>query len=157
MAEPIPPVDDSFLRANEAIAALKKTRPRNVTEARNRAVELSRLNDILSKAAKEVAETHARARVANGNGAGNGGEHFVLTTAHLPELAKAIVPFVKELITEAVAECLRDGGTWQKEVMYQPNQVVTSDGTLWICKQVNANAKPPGDCWRQLHRTIGRR
>jgi hypothetical protein len=80
-----------------------------------------------------------------------------LTEDVLRGLAEALVPFIKELITEAVAECMKDGGAWKKEVLYQPNQVVTSDGTLWICRQPNSNAKPPGDCWRQLHRTIGRR
>jgi hypothetical protein len=106
-------------------------------------------DDALARWAKAYAQSEEGRRVAALIG--------VRERKLLEGIARGWMPFLRERLAEAVAECLRDGGVWKKEVLYQPNQVVTSDGTLWVCRQPNSNAKPPGDSWRQLHRTIGRR
>ena len=53
-------------------------------------------------------------------------------------------------------ESLRDGGTWNAKTLYRANDVVTCDGTLWLCKQPNANSHPPGDSWRLMVKVKGR-
>ena len=137
MADPIPPVDDSFLRANEALAALKKTRPRSVTEARNRAVELSRLNGILSKATKEVTETQARARVATGsNGAQSvQGEAAALSDELINALARGTVKTIAAVVKPLKERIAKLEGSARK--------VETRRALTWVCEDASA-AKDSG-------------
>lgn len=172
MSEPIPPsvdLDEELVAARAALRTLKRFRPRSDDESRAQAAEAIRLRKLLLAASRQTVADVKRFAEPSSNGHAlapakpAGGKH-VLTTAHLGALARSIAGHVREELAPLAARiaaleatALTDGGAWKKEVLYQPNQVVTSDGTLWVCRQPNSNAKPPGDCWRQLHRTLGRK
>jgi hypothetical protein len=63
---------------------------------------------------------------------------------------------LKKDVAELNNTHLRDGGTWNAKTLYRANDVVTCDGTLWLCRQPNANSHPPGDSWRLMVKVKGR-
>lgn len=102
----------------------------------------------------------------------------------LNALAAALVPFVKQLIADAVAEplariaelekkkgiaslarrlaeledaALLDGDIWNEHSKYRKGCVVTHGGNLWLCKQENSNSRPPSDYWRLMNKTKAQR
>jgi hypothetical protein len=105
-----------------------------------------------------------------------GANDGALSDDNLHGLAKAIVPFVREVVATAVAardariaaleaelaamkeKMLTDGDIWDAETAYPANAVTTHGGNLWLAKQANVN-EPPGtsDAWRLMNKTKGRR
>jgi hypothetical protein len=92
-----------------------------------------------------------------------------LNDSDITALAKGLVPYLNARLAEAVAPLqarldeleatqLTDGGTWNAEKMFQPNQLATYRGAIWVCLQPNSNVRPGtgGGAWRLMHKTIGR-
>jgi hypothetical protein len=110
---------------------------------------------------------------------GHGGAPAGLTDEVLAALAKAIVPFVHGLITDAVkplearnavceqriveleaelAKCLKDGGTWKAEKFFHRGEVATHRGVPWICNNSNKAVVPgTSDDWRLMMKSRGHR
>ena len=156
MAEPIPPaddLDDELRRAAAAIKALKH-RPMGETDAqaRARSVQLIGAQRRLKAAARQVADPSA-AKSVNGvapdASAANGVRQFVRAVAR--EIAA-----LQGRIAELEASSLRDGETWKMGKLFTPGMVTTYDGALWVCKKANSDTRPPGDCWRLMHKTRSR-
>jgi hypothetical protein len=116
----------------------------------------------ISAALKAPANGHAR----TGHG---------ITRETLRALAQGIAPFVRDAIAEALAplvarnavceqriaelearlaDCMRDGGVWKKEEVYEKGQVVTYLGAPWVAKNPSSGVKPgTSDDWRLLGKT----
>lgn len=175
MSEPILPADvaDSMKRADAEIAALKRTKTSNAAEARVRSAELMRLNQILLDAGKQVIAAGATKRISNGsNGHASAADPF--TQENLHALAEGLVPFIKELIADAVSEpvarnavceqriveleahvikleqqpTMKYLGVWNLERTYFIGDFVTDDGSLWHCDKACTGVRPgDGVCW----------
>lgn len=91
----------------------------------------------------------------------------------LRALAEALVPFIKELIADAVSEpvarngvseqrlveleshiieleqrpTMRYEGVWAAARMYAIGDFCTDHGSLWHCDKACTNVRPPGSCW----------
>jgi hypothetical protein len=91
--------------------------------------------------------------------------------AELVAMAKALVPFFKEVTAEAIAKAqellvtriavieqenaklkatmLTDGGVWAAATLYPKGAVTTCHGAPWVANEPNSNAKPgTSNAWR---------
>lgn len=162
---------DEMKSADEAIAALKRQKPTSEVAARVRSAELMRLNQTLLDAARKVTDANAAKRLASGS---NGAQRIeVVATALSPEvlteLAKGLVPFLKEIIADAVnplivrldavekkkglaplaarlagieERMMKYDGVWREGRSYDRGSFVTHQGSLWFCEDGNINARP---------------
>jgi hypothetical protein len=176
MAEPLPPVEhaaDAMKRVDQAIAALKRTKPNNAAEARVRSAEMMTLQQTLLEASRKVVAANAQKRIASSsNGHASASDPFSEEVLH--ELAAALVPFIKELIADAVSEpvarnavseqriveieahvielrqapTMKYLGVWDLERTYFVGDFVTDDGSLWHCDKACTGVRPgDGVCW----------
>lgn len=162
-------VDDAFASTQAEITALKRVKPKSAAEARQRVVELNRLQQALIEASKRVVDESAAKRVANGNRAAPAKSAEVVATDMSPQLletlltglARGMLPFLREQIAEAVTplkehiaelegKALTDGDIWREGVSYRRNALVTHNGHLWLARR-ETNKRPPGDDWRLTH------
>jgi len=89
-------------------------------------------------------------------------------------LAKALAPFVRARVAEALAPLAKRiveleakvidltgelakkveyHRVWKAEVAYKPNNEVTFKGQLWFCEKPNSGAKPgTGNEWSLMHK-----
>lgn len=138
-------------------------------------------NTRLASRLLEIGAALARPAATNGHA---GVVATDLSEELLNALAAALVPFVRELIANAVAEplariaelerkkglagiarrlaeledaALTDGDIWNDHSVYRKGCVVTHGGNLWLCKQENSNSRPPSDCWRLMNKTKAQR
>ena len=87
----------------------------------------------------------------------------------LKALAQGLVPFVHDVIAEATAPLiariaelearpsLEDAGVWDQAKLYRPGHVTTHDGSAWVCKEANSNARPgTSNAWRLMVKSKGR-
>jgi hypothetical protein len=148
MAEP-ETISDAVAAAAEAIAALRRVRPRNHGEARSRACELIQAQQTLADASHAVADATAVKRLNGGNGSNGGrGELDVFSEGVLHALAKGLVHWLgpqladikKDILELQARPALEDAGVWQERTVYRPGHVVTVDGSAWVCREANSNA-----------------
>jgi hypothetical protein len=181
MAEPIPAVTAALKQASEAISALKKTKPKSKAQARAKAAEMIRIQQEAANLGQRVSEANAQTRVA---GAGNGhASATYLSDELMTAIARALVPFLKETVTQALVpafarivaleekrglaplsarlagfeqqltKCLKDGGTWKRERSFDPGDVTTYRGQIWVCQKANSNIRPgTSDDWRLMEK-----
>lgn len=142
-------VDAALQHASRAIDAIKRAKPATTAEARRRASELVRQEQALIDAAHKITETAVAKRVTDGGAAAAVSPG--LTREVLGALAEALVPFLRELMTEEFEKQLvmRDGGVWKADKSYRPGEVVTHSSRLWICQTGNSGLRPgTNNAWR---------
>lgn len=162
MAEPIT-INNAVKDASEAIAALKRVRPRSDVEARTLCAELLKANQLFVDASKAAIDTSVEARIANAKRAPVAGEATSLSNEVVAALAAGLVPFLGEFVAEALSPLkerldtlearplLEDAGVWDEKTAYPPGRVVTHDGSAWVSRQLNSRAKPgTSGVWRLL-------
>jgi hypothetical protein len=106
MTEP-PTADDAIARVSAQLDAVKRQKPATAIQARARAAELIRLNQIVVAAERQMLDATAAQLIASSNGHANGHAAPVvasyLTDELISALAKGIAPFVRQVVAEAVA------------------------------------------------------
>jgi hypothetical protein len=166
-AEPIPrveSVDDAMKRADEAIAALKRQKAYVGRRCPRSLLRASHLQQVLLEASRKVVSANATKRISNGsNGAKPAAKGSSDTEALIKLMAQQFAKCEKRLerVEAHIAELesrplLEDGGTWQEQKLFRPNQVETYRGAMWVCREPNQNTRPgTNSSWRLLHKTIG--
>jgi hypothetical protein len=75
-------------------------------------------------------------------------------------VATALAPLVARIaeLEQQLAECLKDGGTWNAEKLFRPGEVVSYRGVPWVCQKPNTNVRPGrSDEWRLMAKSQGHR
>lgn len=142
-------VDDALKVASRAIDAIKRAKPANAAEARRRAGALIHQEQALIDAAHRIGDAAVAKRVTDGGAAAAVSPR--LTREEIQALARGLVPFLREFLTEELEKqlVLRDGGVWKADKSYRPGQVVTHSSRLWICQTANSGLRPgANDAWR---------
>jgi hypothetical protein len=174
MTETSEDAEAQFERAAAQGIALKHAYPATSAESRRRDAELIKQHAILVSAARQVI-TSNRVNGANGHALEKTEQAHGLTKEERHGLAKAWVTFLAERLREVARELgkefavrdkrsdalekriavlevrpvLEDGDIWSAEKLFKPGQVVTCDGSAWVCRELNSNARPgQSDCWR---------
>lgn len=137
------------------IAALRRAKPQSAAEERVRATELCRLNGILEAAARQAIDAGAAKRLSNGGA----NPPDVFSKEVLGALARGLYDWLGPILADQekrIAELqarptLQDAGVWGEEKVFHPGDIVSHDGSAFICKETNAKARPgQSDCWRLL-------
>jgi len=142
MADPTPSRDEAMSWTHAVSEALGS---HEVSLRANAVSQLLELNKVVAQAKAAAASPPP---MANGGGSADEVDRIL-------NLIEDIYTRL-ERIEARPDESLRDGGTWNAKTLYRANDVVTCDGTLWLCKQPNANSHPPGDSWRLMVKVKGR-
>jgi hypothetical protein len=165
MAEPTPAVTDALKQADAAVAALRKTKPKNVYQGRARAGEQIRIQKEAADLGHRVTEANAEQRITSSNGHAN--EIICLSDEYLTKLARAFVPYLKEAVAQALmpvferivelearvielrqAPSPRYRGVWSPETGYHIGDFVTDYGSVWHCERACTGVRPgDGTCW----------
>ena len=152
---PVETVDDAMKRASDALRALKNARPGTAAEGRMRAAELVRQQQELIDTAHKIADGQVAKRFAGANGHGAGGFTEGQLDTLVEILAHCIAPHL-QAIEKRIAElearpALEDAGTWNAQRVFKPGNIVTHEGSAWVCKEMCSNARPgQSDCWRLM-------
>jgi len=106
---PLPPTtQDTLTHLREQLDAVRKFKPRNAAQARARAAEIIRRENILSEASRQMMDATAQKQIADhSNGYANGhasGAATYLTDEDFPALAKSIAGFVDEKLAPLIAD-----------------------------------------------------
>src|SRR5262245_20580973 len=103
MADPIT-INGAVQDASEAIAALKRVKPRNEHEARQLTVELLRANELFIDASKTAIGASVEARIANASNNHAPAPATSLVTEEMAlAMAKEVGKFVKQQLAEKLA------------------------------------------------------
>jgi len=152
-------VEDSFARANAELTKLRKQKPMSLAEARKRAVDMTKWDDVLVSAARQAAGSSAQARRENGNGAKPTGGVTITQEAwdHCFEVVKEYIDGLERDLRAEIAELkarptMKYEGVWDPERVYTVGDFVTDDGSLWHCSDACVGVRPgnPGSsqAWR---------
>jgi hypothetical protein len=142
--------ENAVKTATEAIATLKKIRPRNDLEARSLCAQILQANELLVDASKTAIQAAVAQRAtSNGHAKSRG-----LGETEIMALAKALVPFLKKQIADATAPLLARiaelearpqmayEGVWDATKAYTAGSFVTHQGSLWFAEDTSLGVRP---------------